>query len=280
MERMTIANSFRSGLNSELNKPEQRWGARIERARILQHNQQAFAAALRLYESTLEFQREVALASRSVLNPQIPLRIQLDVALACSKLPALLAIAQKHGPDALRARAKTLHQEGEAVWRRLFESALGSSESVPNNIDAFFVRACLQPIAESLQFQLAPDRNYAKSICPACGGLPQAAVLRPEGEGASRYLLCSFCLREWLFRRIVCPFCGEEDKEKLPRYSAEQCDYIHVEACDACLHYLKAVDMNINGHAVPLVDEAALAVLDVWAADHGYTKMIPNLIGF
>jgi len=106
------------------------------------------------------------------------------------------------------------------------------------------------------------------------------SVLRPESEGASRWLLCSFCLREWRYRRLACPSCGEEDKEKLPRYSAQECAYVHVEACDSCRHYLKAVDMTIDGHAVPLVDEAALVVLDVWASNRGYTKTIPNLLGF
>ena len=33
-------------------------------------------------------------------------------------------------------------------------------------------------------------------------------------------------------------------------------------------------------YVVNQVDEAALAVLDVWASDHGYMKIIPNLLGF
>jgi FdhE protein len=106
------------------------------------------------------------------------------------------------------------------------------------------------------------------------------AVLKPEGEGASRSLLCSFCLCEWPFRRVICPWCGEEDKERLPRYSSAEWNYVHVEACETCKHYLKAVDLSVNGLAIPLVDEAALAVLDVWATERGYVKIIPNLIGF
>jgi FdhE protein len=92
--------------------------------------------------------------------------------------------------------------------------------------------------------------------------------------------MCSFCLREWLFRRLICPWCGEEDKEKLPRFTAERIAFIHVESCDTCKRYLKAVDMSVEGRAVPLVDEAALAVLDVWAVDRGYTKIVQNLVGF
>jgi FdhE protein len=205
--------------------------------------------------------------------------MQIDLPFACSKVPSILAVAEKHGPETLRMQARSLQAEGELIWRGLFEVAVGSDEPVRSDVDNFFVRACLQPLAENLQSQLPPDRDYTRSVCPACGGLPQLAILRPEGEGASRSLQCSFCLREWLFRRIICPFCGEENKEKLPRYSAEQCDYVYVESCDTCMHYLKTVDMNIDGHAEPLVDEAALAVLDIWAADRGYTKIVPNLMG-
>jgi len=38
--------------------------------------------------------------------------------------------------------------------------------------------------------------------------------------------------------------------------------------------------MTVDGLAVPLVDEAAFSVLDVWANDRGYKKIVPNLLGF
>lgn len=38
--------------------------------------------------------------------------------------------------------------------------------------------------------------------------------------------------------------------------------------------------MTVDGLAVPLVDEAAFSVLDVWAGDRGYKKIVPNLLGF
>jgi FdhE protein len=105
-------------------------------------------------------------------------------------------------------------------------------------------------------------------------------VLRPEGDAAGRWLSCSFCLREWAFRRLICPWCQEEDKEKLSRFSSEEWPSVHVEACDTCRRYLKAIDMTVDGLAVPLVDEAAFSVLDVWATDRHYTKIVPNLMGF
>lgn len=195
-------------------------------------------------------------------------------------MPGILAVVIQYGPETLAGEARRLQQAGKESWMGLLQSALSLETPIPNGPEDFFTRACLQPYAEHLQTQLPPPSNPIQGTCPACGGLAQLAVLRPEGDGASRFLLCSFCLCEWLYRRLACPWCGEEDKEKLPRYSAQECAHVHVEACDTCKHYLKAVDMTIDGLAVPLVDEVALAVLDVWACEHGYSKIMRNLVGF
>jgi FdhE protein len=104
-------------------------------------------------------------------------------------------------------------------------------------------------------------------------------VLRPEGEGAKRSLICSLCATEWVYRRIVCPGCGETDQEKLPRYKADDIVNVRVEACDTCRRYIKSVDLTVNGLAVPVVDELATVVLNVWAEENGYTKLHTNLLG-
>jgi FdhE protein len=105
------------------------------------------------------------------------------------------------------------------------------------------------------------------------------AVLRGEGDGAKRSLICSLCSTEWLYRRVVCPNCGEENKDQLPVYIAEQTDYVRVDACDTCKCYLKSVDLTKDGHAVPLVDEIATVALNIWAEEHGYVKLETNLLG-
>ena len=194
-------------------------------------------------------------------------------------MPGILSVADQYGPETLANDALRLRQIGEEGWITLLESVVSKGRNL-NGTDDFFARACLQPYAEILQTQFTPSAELIPSNCPACAGLPQVSVLRPEGEGASRSLMCSFCLREWPYRRLACPWCAEEDKEKLPRYTAQECSHVHVEACDSCKHYLKTIDMTIDGLAVPLVDEAALAVLDVWAVDRGYNKIVTNLLGF
>ncbi len=104
-------------------------------------------------------------------------------------------------------------------------------------------------------------------------------MLRGEGDGGKRSLVCSLCATEWQFRRVICPACGEEDKEKLPIYVASEFDYIRVDACDSCHTYIKSVDLTKNGHAVPIVDEIATVPLNIWAEEHGYWKLEPNLLG-
>jgi FdhE protein len=104
-------------------------------------------------------------------------------------------------------------------------------------------------------------------------------VLRTEGDGAKRSLICALCANEWEYRRIVCPACGEEDVSKLAVYTSQEFGHVRVEACDTCRNYIKTVDLTKNGHAVPVVDELATIPLNLWAAEHGYTKLRTNLLG-
>lgn len=234
---------------------------------------------LRFYELVLRFQAEVAESFESAFDFARPLREQIEPQFAASKMAMLLELATEHGPKTVADRAQELGRLNLGAWGNTLESAI-AGEGQQNALDDFLSRACLQPIAENLQRQIPPAAEYFRSVCPACGGLPQLSILRPEGEGATRSLLCSFCLCEWTFRRIICPSCGEEDKEKLPRYSAPGCGHVAVEACESCMKYLKSVDMTVDGRAEPVVDEAALAALDLWATERGYTKIVRNLIGF
>jgi FdhE protein len=67
--------------------------------------------------------------------------------------------------------------------------------------------------------------------------------------------------------------------DKLPVYTAGQFEHVRVEACDSCRTYIKSVDLTRNGLAVPIVDELATVPLNIWAEEHGYTKLQPNLLG-
>ena len=233
------------------------------------------ASVLSFYAEVLEFQGSVTHFTSEPL-PDRPFLDQVDLLDIEGALVELLALVSQSGPELLACRAKQLQCEiPTAVLKPISPGSLLH----PYEIDDFFRRACLQPLLEDLQLKTNSPTNAASARCPVCGGLPQLSIMRPEGEGGARWLQCSFCLKEWLFRRVVCPWCGEEDKEKLPRYSAAECSHVHVSACDVCKRYLKSVDMTIAGRAVPMVDEVALAALDLWATEHGYQKIVRNILG-
>ena len=122
------------------------------------------------------------------------------------------------------------------------------------------------------------ERAPGGQRCPVCGEVPVLGVLREEGHGSKRTLLCGLCLMEWDYLRLVCPACGEQEFESLPVFTAEQFPHVRIEACETCRIYLKTIDLTKDGHAVPPVDDIATVLLDVWARERGYARLRPNLL--
>jgi formate dehydrogenase maturation protein FdhE len=175
--------------------------------------------------------------------------------------------------DHLPALLDLVRQKGTAV---LAEQA--GMPAIPGDpVHTFFLRVIEQPYFERQALHSQVDTTTVQSTCPFCFEKPVVAILRPEGDGGRRTLKCGLCFTEWEFRRLLCPSCGEEDREKLPVYTASDFPHIRVEACDTCRHYIKAVDLTRDGRAVPEVDEVAALALDLWAIERDYEKLTPNL---
>lgn len=239
------------------------WERRIARARELARTCEPAAELLIFYARLAELQKSIFedLAARAQSDP---------VALA-AYFPRLQTLVARHGPPAAASFAPP-------DLNRLLLDHWNHEPSV-NEHARFIARALLQPFAESLAGRGSVTPDAASGACPFCGARPLAAILRGEGDGGKRYLVCSLCAIEWEFRRILCPQCGEENKDKLPVYTAPEFDYIRVEACDACQSYIKCIDGTVNGLAVVAPDELASVALNVWAEEHGYSKIEPNLLG-
>jgi FdhE protein len=188
-----------------------------------------------------------------------------------------LAVVEGNGPNALRDAARELREGGEDSRVQLLTDFWDGNEAGEPSPKDFFARAYLQPYAVGLR-QGMRWSGSTPFICPFCKRKPALGVLRPLGDGGQRSLVCSFCLAEWEFRRIVCPGCGEEDHAKLPVYTAEELKHVRVECCDSCRTYIKTVDMTKNGRAEPIADEMASIPLDVWAEGQGYAKLQRNLL--
>jgi Protein involved in formate dehydrogenase formation len=217
-------------------------------------------------------------------------RAALDLAQLIPHFPDFLSLLQRIAPAPVAAAARGWASHSPTTWGEAFSGfwLAGTSRS-PRDAAAvepkfdpitdLICRAFLQPYAESIAANcIAPPQLSESAVCPLCSSLPLLGVLRPEGDGAKRHLVCSWCLHEWPFRRIFCPSCGEEAEPKLPVYVADQFPHIRVEACDTCHHYLRTIDLTKDGHAIPIVDDLAAIPLTLWAQEHNYIRLRPNLL--
>jgi len=259
------------------------WQRRIQRAERLASEYSFASEILTFYINVARFQEELyrrleaesEKGSGSAPYSSGPPELKTLI----TSFSPFLDVIEKHGPEPLVAIARELRASSAESWSQLLDASWNptDAEDSPAN---FLARALLQPYAELLRQRSGMKSDgYTHASCPFCGRKAGLGVLRPQGDGASRFLLCSFCLAEWEFRRILCPNCNEQDNRKLPVYTASDFDYIRVECCDTCKTYIKTVDLSKNGLAEPIVDEIAAAPLDIWAQQHGYSKLQLNLMG-
>ena len=274
-----------------------RWQERIYRARTLAREYPFASEFLIFYSRIAEFQEslyerierasannkdgsgETGVSPVEGARPIVAGPPELSVLLA--GFPSFLALVVNNGPRHLADAARRLYSAPNEAQAELLNSFWDGPRPSYNGsaLNEFFARAFLQPYAEFTRLHADTSiKGYTGSVCPFCGRKPGVSVLRPLGDGGQRSLLCSFCLGEWEFRRIVCANCGEEDHKKLPVYSAEQFAHVRVDCCDHCQRYLKTVDLTKTGLADPVVDELATIPLDLWAREHGYEKLELNLL--
>ncbi|MBN1317477.1 MAG: formate dehydrogenase accessory protein FdhE [Anaerolineales bacterium] len=117
---------------------------------------------------------------------------------------------------------------------------------------------------------LVDEKAWKRKYCPICGGEADFGALSAKDEGA-RYLLCSRCDYEWLYKRIGCPFCENDDHTKI-KYFPEESGPHRLYVCDNCLRYIKVIDVREAAGDVALPAERVTTIaMDVAAQDQGYS---------
>jgi FdhE protein len=235
---------------------DERWQQRAARARLLAAERPAVAELLLFYAA-------LAVAQGAILRDH------------CYVLPDDGTI----DPSALHRATRPFLSSIIAVAPPTFVERLRSLQD--DSVRRFVVEALWQPFAEAA----ARSRTH-KSMgtngerCPICRGAPVVAMLREQSHGARRSLICGLCLSEWPAPRLMCLNCGESRFESLPVFRADEFDAIRIDACDTCHTYIKTIDLTRDGAASPMVDDLASMPLDLWAAERGYQRARPNLLGF
>src|SRR5580704_6313578 len=257
-----------------MNDPK--WDRRIRRADELASTYPFYAEGLQYYARVAAFQKSLygeiqsAFAHSPKSSADRPLRDELDLFLLLPKFSGFLSVIQQIAPAPLAQAAAGLAQRGPARWQRAIEDFWHGDSGVAG--------ADREPLEPADQHEIAVV-DGTPSTCPLCGCKPIVGVLRSEGDGGKKSLICMLCSHEWPFRRIYCPACGEEREPHMAFYSAPEIAHVRVDVCDTCHTYLKNIDLTKTGLAVPIVDELATIPLDLWAVEHGYHKLQINLLG-
>lgn len=280
------------------------WDARIQRAAELSSVYPSASEGLRFYSQVAaaqrslyqEFDKTARKTARGSSSSSLgALRDQLDVTAIAPRFCVFLKTIEPIAPAPLARAAAALMRQGATAWRSLIEdfwsreprlepADIGSDTEADASgakiAERSLIWLFLQPYAEYLAQQRAPAvLHQTPSNCPLCGAKPIVGVLRPEGDGAKKSLVCMLCAHEWLFRRIYCPACGEEREPRMAFFSAPEIPHIRVDVCETCRTYMKSVDLTKTGRAVPVVDELASLPLDLWARENGYRKLQINMLG-
>lgn len=174
-----------------------------------------------------------------------------------------------------------VHGDAEAL-ERAAELAAVSPDFLFTALQGAYA-PCIAARKEAL-LALAPADLWRKSHCPVCGSDPDLSTLEAHPD-PSEFLMsksgelwnhCPVCTHHWRFVRMTCAGCGNQDHERMTRFSLPDSPREHIYACEACGQYLPCLDLVDSPGGIDL-DLAALGLvhLDAVAQSRGYAPLSP-----
>ena len=138
-----------------------------------------------------------------------------------------------------------------------------------------FLMAALQVYWVALASRLTPDtvaELEVPGLCPMCGTLPVASVVRTDGRSQGyRYLHCALCATEWHLVRITCSQC--QGTANIAYHSIEGgSEAVRAESCDQCHTYRKILYQEKDTNVEPVADDLASLALDLLMSEAGYHR--------
>jgi FdhE protein len=194
---------------------------------------------------------------------------------------ALLEIAEKRSPGETREMARKILEDEISFNDLIFESfnplpleetAEADEEENSYDLIELFIEESLRPALEKVvqaHGEVVKKSEWSEGYCPICGREPKIGEIRDD-EG-TRYLYCNQCGFEWDYRRIKCPFCGNEEQQTLAYFTIEEDSRYRVDVCNECKRYIKIVDFRDSKEKANMdVEDIATLHLDMLANDEGY----------
>jgi len=164
-----------------------------------------------------------------------------------------------------------------------FFAAFGQQIPQAPRLLGFLVQAALTPqlaaVAEAAYASFPKERSWNFGHCPVCASPPLMARL--VGKAGARHLTCSFCQLEYRAKRLMCPYCDEEDHNQLEVFTVAQEPGYTVQVCLSCKNYIKTADFReFDRPSVPVLDDLESLTLDLAARGQGYSRPVLSAWGF
>lgn len=215
--------------------------------------------------------------------PPLPAtRWQRDPAWRGATLRLLLEMAERNLPEAGLQQLHMLKNASpealEALADRLLRGECDREYAGVMPIVAAALQVYWTHMASSLDSNDIPNPSDMPGVCPCCGSLPVASVVRSDEPVAGiRYLHCSLCNTQWNFVRVKCTSCSSTRGIAYHRIDGKR-EPIGAETCDSCYGYLKIVYAAQDKEVDPVADDLASIALDFMVDDAGYQRCGPNLL--
>jgi FdhE protein len=143
-----------------------------------------------------------------------------------------------------------------------------------------FVMAALQvywaAMASLLQLSDVAQLDVP-TVCPVCGTLPVASVVRTDKRSPQgyRYLHCGLCETEWHMVRITCSHCLTN--EGITYHSIEGgSEAVRAETCGKCHTYRKILYQEKDTDVEPVADDLSSLALDLLMTEEGFHRSSGN----
>lgn len=193
----------------------------------------------------------------------------------------LLKTAGRDGADDLACVERAM-LDGKLDFKILFQAIMernrkylddtADSIGCTSALLEYILEIPLKSALENISITIVPEnyKNWHDRMCPVCGARAGMAELR--GEEGRRYLSCSTCNYKWQFKRMQCPYCGNDDPNKLSYFTVGE-GLTRVDTCQSCNRYIKTYDSRKANEDIPLDIEDLLTIhLDLIANKEGFER--------
>lgn len=168
-------------------------------------------------------------------------------------------------------------QKNVAVSNQKYFSSISKKVGVNKELLYSVTFSVYKPIFELCAAEkqnFIEDYKWKKGSCPICG--TTAAMAKFEKEVGRRLLWCPLCGTEWVFQRIKCPFCDNENQDSLRYFYLEAKSPYRVDVCDECKGYVKTVDERKRSKDEKTIfetEDLMTVFLDTLAEKEGYKRI-------